>query len=114
MQLPYSLVEAQTPPQFYAARTLIREYAAFIGALMGVDLSLQNIQAEPSELPEMYGPPSGCLLLAAGDEGWVGCAALRRFSDEACETGPYYFNPMEGVSYMKLELETARNTASQS
>jgi ribosomal protein S18 acetylase RimI-like enzyme len=167
----YSLMEARTTLQFEAARTLILEYAAYIGALLGVDLSFQNIEAELNRLPDMYGPPSGCLLLAGGDEHWVGCAALRRFSDGVCEmkrlyikpdarganlgrrlaenlvikarqlgyrrivldtlenmtaartlygslgfreTQPYYFNPMEGVSYMELVLETPQFAAPQS
>jgi putative acetyltransferase len=90
---PHSLVEARTTPQFEAARTLIQEYAAYIGTLMGVDLSFQNIDAELNRLPVMYGPPSGCLLLAGGDGLWVGCAALRRFSDGVCEMKRLYIKP---------------------
>jgi len=90
---PYSLVEARTTLQFDAARVLIQEYAAYIGALLGVDLSFQNIEAELNQLPDMYGPPSGCLLLAGGDELWVGCAALRRFSDGVCEMKRLYIKP---------------------
>ena len=90
---PYSLVEARTTPQFEAARTLIQEYAGYIGALLGVDLTFQNIEAELNQLPHMYGPPSGCLLLAGSDELWVGCAALRRFSDGVCEMKRLYIKP---------------------
>ena len=168
---PHSVVEARTTLQFEAARILIQEYATYIGALLGVDLSFQNIEAELNQLPDMYGPPSGCLLLAGRDERWVGCAALRRFSDGVCEMKrlyikpdaraanlgrrlaetlvikarllgyrrmvldtledmtaartlyrslgfreikPYYFNPMEGVSYMELALGTAQFTAPRS
>jgi ribosomal protein S18 acetylase RimI-like enzyme len=165
------LVEAGSPGQFDAARALIEEYAAQIGASMGVDLGFQNFEAELNQLPAMYGPPSGCLLLASRDDGWVGCCALRRFSDDACEmkrlyvkptvrgaklgrslterlvvkarvlgyrrmvldtlaemtaaqtlyrslgfrdTGPYYFNPMPGVSYMELDLVTPASTVHRS
>lgn len=89
----YSLVEARTTPQFETAGTLIREYAAYIGTLLGVDLSFQNIDAELNQLPVMYGPPSGCLFLVGGAELWVGCAALRRFSDEVCEMKRLYIKP---------------------
>jgi ribosomal protein S18 acetylase RimI-like enzyme len=41
----------------------------------------------------MFGPPSGCLLLAGSDELWVGCAALRRFSDGVCEMKRLYIKP---------------------
>jgi len=167
----YSLSEARTTLQFEAARALIQEYAAYIGSLMNVDLSFQNIEDELNRLPEMYGPPSGCLLLAGDERGWVGCAALRRFSDTACEmkrlyikpgarggnlgrrlaealmvqarrldyrsmlldtlagmtaaralyrslgfieTEPYYSNPVAGVTYMELALDTAQFVAPRS
>jgi putative acetyltransferase len=166
----YRLLEAETIPHFAAARALIEEYAARIAA-SGVDLGFQNFAAELDQLPSMYGPPSGRLLLASRDDEWVGCCALRRFSDGVCEmkrlyikpsargarlgrqlierlliaaralgyrrmvldtledmtaarslyqllgfreTKPYYFNPMAGVSYMELDLETAQFSAPRS
>jgi ribosomal protein S18 acetylase RimI-like enzyme len=166
----YRLVAADNAAHFAAARVLIEAYAARIEA-SGVDLGFQNFAAELDQLPSMYGPPSGCLLLASRDDEWVGCCALRRFSDEVCEmkrlfikpssrgaglgrqlierllvtaramgyrrmvldtledmiaaramyrslgfreTKPYYFNPIAGVSYMELDLETAQYTAPRS
>jgi putative acetyltransferase len=163
MSTTYRLVAANGAAHFAAARALIEEYAARIG-VSGVDLGFQNFAAELDQLPSMYGPPSGCMLLASQDAEWVGCCALRRFSDGVCEmkrlyikpsargaglgrrlierllitarsmgygrmvldtledmiaaralyqslgfreTKPYYFNPMAGVSYMELDLETA-------
>jgi len=91
--MTFRLVEANTPSQYAAARLLIEEYAAQIGALMGVDLSFQNFAAELNQLPEMYGPPSGCLLLASGVAEWVGCCALRRFEDGVCEMKRLYIRP---------------------
>jgi GNAT superfamily N-acetyltransferase len=89
----YRLVEAQTAAQFDAARSLIEEYAAQIGASMGVDLGFQDFAAELNQLPDMYGPPSGCLLLASRDDEWIGCCALRRFSDDVCEMKRLYTKP---------------------
>jgi putative acetyltransferase len=86
----YQLVEADTTARYEVARALIEEYAAQIGASMGVDLCFQNISAELDQLPLMYGPPTGCLLLAGRDEEWVGCCALRRFSDQVCEMKRLY------------------------
>jgi ribosomal protein S18 acetylase RimI-like enzyme len=160
----YRLVAADTAAHFAAARALIEEYAERIET-SGVDLGFQNFAAELDQLTSMYGPPSGCLLLASRDDEWVGCCALRRFSDEVCEmkrlyvkpgargsslgrqlieqllttaralgyrrmvldtlkdmsaaqrlygsfgfrpSKPYYFNPMAGVTYMELDLETVQ------
>jgi ribosomal protein S18 acetylase RimI-like enzyme len=92
-QPAYQLAEARTAAQFDAARGLIEEYAAHIGALMGVDLGFQNFPAELRQLSNMYGPPSGCLLLAGRDTEWVGCCALRRFDEETCEMKRLYISP---------------------
>jgi ribosomal protein S18 acetylase RimI-like enzyme len=61
---------------------------------MGVDLCFQNLDSELARLPDMYGPPTGCLLLAGSDGGeWVGCGALRRFADGVCEMKRLYIRP---------------------
>lgn len=90
MVAAYQVVEAQTAAQFEAARGLIEEYAAFIGTRFGVDLCFQNLDAELSHLSEMYGPPSGCLLLAGRESEWLGCCALRRFDAGVCEMKRLY------------------------
>lgn len=93
MPATYRLVEASTVAQFAAARALIEDYAAQVSAVMGVDLTFQNLAVELNQLPDMYGPPSGCLLLARGDDEWAGCGALRRFADGVCEMKRLYVNP---------------------
>lgn len=90
----HRLVEAATAAQFAGARALIEEYAAQLGALMGIDLGFQDFSAELSRLPYMYGPPSGCLMLAGRDDEWIGCCALRRRFDEGvCEMKRLYVRP---------------------
>jgi ribosomal protein S18 acetylase RimI-like enzyme len=93
MSPTYRIAEAATAAQFDAARSLIEEYAAQIGTSMGVDLGFQNFSAELNQLPAMYGPPSGCLLLASRDDEWIGCCALRRFTDEIGEMKRLYVKP---------------------
>ncbi len=89
----YRLMEASSAAEFSAARTLMEEYAAQIGTSMGVDLCFQNFAAELEQLPNMYGPPTGCLLLAGCDDEWVGCVAVRRFADGVCEMKRLYIKP---------------------
>jgi ribosomal protein S18 acetylase RimI-like enzyme len=87
------LVEADTPAKYEVACALIEEYAAQIRSTMGIDLCFQNLNSELAHLPDMYGPPTGCLLLAGSDSEWVGCCALRRLSDGVCEMKRLYIKP---------------------
>ena len=89
----YRVIQAQTAEQFAAARILIEEYAAYIGSSMHVDLCFQNLAAELEHLPQMYGPPSGCLMLASRGDERVGCCALRRFDEGVCEMKRLYVKP---------------------
>jgi ribosomal protein S18 acetylase RimI-like enzyme len=128
----YRLAEADTPALFAAARVLIQEYGAHISTSMGADLCFQNFAAELNDLTAMYGPPSGCLLLAGREDDWVGCCGLRRFSREACEMKRLYVKPSarggglghrlierlltkaRGLGYRRMVLDTLEDmTAAQ-
>lgn len=69
---------------------MIEEYAQSLA----VDLCFERLDAELSQLADLYGPPTGCLLLARLDEDLVGCGALRRISDEVCEMKRLYVRPV--------------------
>lgn len=86
--LPIVLTEAVRAADFAAARVLFREYAAGLG----VDLCFQGFEAELGSLPEMYGAPEGCLLIARAAGGQaVGCGALRSLAaGESCEMKRLY------------------------
>jgi len=74
---------------FRKARRLIEEYAS----ALGIDLEFQNFSHELDSLPEEYGPPSGCLLLAEDSENLLGCVALRQISAGICEMKRLYVAP---------------------
>ena len=101
---------ASTDADHAAAAGLFREYAG----TLGVDLGFQDFEAELQDLPRMYGPPLGCLLLAwpavareltrsgappvdgvdvaghAERPAPVGCVAVRRLAGEECEMKRLY------------------------
>jgi putative acetyltransferase len=86
----YELREAADPADFIVARALFEEYAA----QLKIDLCFQGFAAELAGLREMYGPPSGCLLLVRREDTPVACGAVRGLSREACEMKRPYVRPV--------------------
>ena len=83
------LRRCNTDEDWAQARVLVLELAASIN----VDLSFQNFDEEIADLRRMYGPPTGCLLLAEADERFAGCVALRQFAPGICEMKRMYVRP---------------------
>lgn len=109
---PVSLVVASSAAHFADARTLFEEYAA----QLGVDLCFQGFSAELAVLPEMYGPPSGRLLLATDGDHLLGCIGIRRLKSDpdACEMKRLYVREAArgtglGRRLAEASLETARD-----
>ena len=63
------------------ARALMKEYVSSLGR----EFSLQEFARELAELPGVYAPPAGALLLARCEGRLAGCVALRPLDGGACQ-----------------------------
>jgi len=84
-----AIFEATSDCDFEEARGLFQEYADSLGA----DLCFQNFEHELKNLRDIYGAPTGCLLLARSNDSIIGCVAFRRFDDAGCEMKRLYVKP---------------------
>jgi GNAT superfamily N-acetyltransferase len=75
------VVQANSPEDIDAARTLFNEYATGLG----ISLCFQNFDQELNNLPGDYAPPDGRLLLAKDDDQIAGCIAMRKLGPGVCE-----------------------------
>lgn len=88
-----ALVAAETAGLLDAARMILREYAQSLQ----VDLCFQDFDAELADLPGVYRPPDGQLLLALVDGEVAACGALRSLREvdyaNACEMKRLFVRP---------------------
>ena len=75
------IIQAATGRQIADARSLFREYEAWLN----LDLCFQGFEDELAGLPGKYALPYGRLLLAYQDEQSAGCIALRKLPNNICE-----------------------------
>lgn len=80
------IFQAETAEQIEDARSIFREYEAWLG----LDLCFQGFEDELRRLPGRYSPPEGRLLLASVDEKLAGCIALRKLEEDICEMKRLY------------------------
>lgn len=80
---------AGTDEHFRHARALFHEYATSLN----FDLDFQDFTTEVENLPGMYTPPGGFIILALDEDIAIGCVALKRISDETCEMKRLYVTP---------------------
>ena len=84
-----AIVRAAGPRLLDEARTLFQEY----GRSLPIDLTFQRFDEELRSMATMYGPPSGCLLLALDGEEPAGCVAVRRLDAARCEMKRLFVRP---------------------
>ena len=85
----FSIRPASTPEQIAAARELFNEYASSLG----FSLCFQSFEKEVAQLPGVYAPPSGRLLLAEQIGQYAGCIALHPLDRDICEMKRLYVRP---------------------
>ncbi|MBK6394669.1 MAG: GNAT family N-acetyltransferase [Betaproteobacteria bacterium] len=84
MALTHPIRVARGEHDVELARSLFREYAAWLG----VDLCFQGFEEELAALPGKYASPLGILLLAGPPGDAVGCAALRPLPRSGSDSNP--------------------------
>jgi ribosomal protein S18 acetylase RimI-like enzyme len=77
---------ANCAEDYALAKNLFIEYQQFLG----VDLCFQSFEEELNILPDMYGGPTGNLLLAFVENEPAGCVALRNKGHNICEMKRLY------------------------
>ena len=84
-----SYCPALTEDDFDNAKQLFQEYALSIG----INLEFQQFEKELQIIKEMYGPPSGGIILVKSDENFMGCIGIRKISDTVGEIKRMYIKP---------------------
>lgn len=79
--MPLTIETATTPAQYAAGKAIFTAYAGFLG----MDLEFQGFAKEMATLDVMYGPPTGCLLLAKLGDEYIGAVGLREHEPDVAE-----------------------------
>lgn len=98
-----NLIQAMTPELYAMAKDLFIAYQQYLN----IDLCFQSFEAELNDLPAMYGPPTGALLLAFYKQDIAGCVALRDKSNGICEMKRLYVLPAFQGKGIGKQLATA-------
>lgn len=95
---------ANTANDYAAAQEMFRAYAAAIN----INLDFQHFEKELSDLPKMYSPPNGGIILLSDQELVFGCVAIRRINEREGELKRMYVAPeYQNNGYGKILLQKA-------
>lgn len=91
-----TIARAETPEDLDAVRALVREFHHWAMTEVspgGSPATFANLDAELAALPGIFGPPSGCLLLARLDGRPAGCLAFFARDATTMEVKRMYVRP---------------------
>jgi len=109
-RLTFDITFAHLPAQIEQARELFLEYAKSLS----FSLCFQSFDEELAQLPGVYAPPRGRLLLAHGEGRLAGCVALRPLEPAICEMKRLYVRPVfrgQGVGGLLVDRVIAEARA---
>lgn len=89
--------------QFNDAIGLFQEYANSLN----ISLAFQNFHEELKIINNMYGSPTGCLLIVYHQSEAVACAAYRKMDEHICELKRMYIKPdyrRQGIAQKMMDL----------
>jgi putative acetyltransferase len=91
-----TISQVKSDAQIAAAQELLREYTAWaftVAAESEQAPTFQGLEEELAELPGIYTPPAGRLLLATHEEEPAGCVGLKGHDAATCELKRLYVRP---------------------
>ena len=95
---------ATTASDYAAAQDMFRAYATAIN----INLDFQHFEEELSDLPKMYSPPHGGIILARDHESVFGCVAIRKINESEGELKRMYVAPeYQNKGFGKILLQKA-------
>lgn len=106
--MPVQIEIATNSSQYEIAKGVFIAYARFLD----VDLGFQGFSQEMRMLPEMYGSPNGCLLLAKKDQEYIGAVGLREYEPNVAEMKRMFvYQEHQGIGAGNALIEAFINEA---
>ena len=104
------IILANHPAEYEIGSSMFSKYIDSLN----FNLDFQNYERELQNIETIYRSPTGALVLVKDFSGYVGCAGIRKFTDEICELKRTYVLPSKrgrGIGLLLLTacMDEARN-----